>query len=80
MQAIARGEVKEDIDLDATARVIHTFMITISDSLLLPYLNNYLYVTDEEVGLKRTLGTLLDLVITGIGVEGRVDNAIEGNR
>lgn len=77
-QAIARGEVVEQIDLEATARVIHALTIAIDDSQLLPYLNNYLCVTDEEVELKRTLGAFLDLVMTGIGVESRANDMSEG--
>ena len=69
IQALARGEVREDIDLEATSRVIHALMIAIGDSQLLPYLNSYLRVTDEEVELKRTLEALLDFITIGIGAK-----------
>ena len=78
IQALARGEVREDIDLEATTRVIHALMIAIGDSQLLPYLNSYLRVTDEEVELKRTLEALLDFITIGIGAKVPARKTSEG--
>jgi TetR/AcrR family transcriptional regulator len=65
--AVARGEVREDIDLDAAARVINALMIVVGDSQLLPYLNNYFQVTDVDMPLTRILDTLMTLILHGIG-------------
>jgi AcrR family transcriptional regulator len=67
--AIARGEVKEDIDLEATARIIHALTIAVGDSQLLPYLNNYMRVTDDTMEPERIMGVMLDLLLKGISTE-----------
>lgn len=67
-QAIARGEVRPDIDLEATTRVIHALIIAVGDAQLLPYLNTYFQAISEDVLPERTLNAMLDLVMSGIGV------------
>jgi len=67
-QAAERGEIRQDVDLEATTRVIHALMIAIGDSQLLPYLNTYLQVSDEEISAERVLEALLTLVLEGLGV------------
>ena len=69
-QAIARGEVRPNIDLEATTRVVHALTIALGDSQLLPYLNTYFQVSDESVPLERALEAMLELVLAGIGVVG----------
>jgi AcrR family transcriptional regulator len=65
--AAERGELREGVDVDATARVIHALTVAVGDSQLLPYLNTYFQVMDEEVSEERMLKALLDLVLQGIG-------------
>ena len=65
-RAMARGEVREDIDLQATARVVHALTIAIGDSQLLPYLNEYFQAVGEEVTIERTLQSMLDLITSGV--------------
>jgi hypothetical protein len=67
-QAVERGEVRPDIDLEATARVIHALTIAVGDPQLLPYLNTYFQVTGEGMPPERTLQAMLDLVMSGIGM------------
>jgi AcrR family transcriptional regulator len=67
VQAIERGEVREDVDLEATARIVHALTVAIGDSQLLPYLNTYFQVTDGQISPERALEALLDLVLHGIG-------------
>jgi AcrR family transcriptional regulator len=38
-QAAERGEVRDDVDLEATERIIHALTIAVGDGQLLPYLN-----------------------------------------
>jgi AcrR family transcriptional regulator len=67
VQAAARGEVREDVDLEATIRIVHALMIAVGDSQLLPYLNAYFQVNDEGISPERTLQALLTLILDGIG-------------
>jgi AcrR family transcriptional regulator len=69
-QAAARGEIRPDVDLEATTRVIHALTIAVGDSQILPYLNHYLQVTDEDVPPERVLEALLNLISRGIGTDG----------
>ena len=68
-EAVARGEVRADIDLEATARIVHALTIAVGDSQLLPYLNTYLQVTDKDVSPERVLDALIALILRGIGQE-----------
>jgi AcrR family transcriptional regulator len=67
-QAIARGEVRADIDLEATTRLIHALTIAFGDSQMLPYLNVYWQITGDDVTPERAMDTLIELVMDGIGV------------
>lgn len=66
-QAVARGEVRPDIDLEAAARVINALIIVVGDAELLPYLNTYFQVTGDGVPPDRVTQAMLDLVMSGIG-------------
>jgi len=65
-QAMARGEVRPEVDLEATAHLINAILLAIGDSQLLPYLNRYLRVSDEAVPFERVVEALLDLILGGI--------------
>jgi AcrR family transcriptional regulator len=64
--AAARGEIREDVDLEAAARAIYGALIVVGDSQLLPYLNVYFQMNDEEMPIERTVDALLDLILRGI--------------
>jgi AcrR family transcriptional regulator len=64
--AAERGELREDVDLEATARVIHALTVVAGDSQLLPYLNTYFQVLDEDVPPERLIAALTQLVLRGI--------------
>ncbi|MBN1139742.1 MAG: TetR/AcrR family transcriptional regulator [Anaerolineae bacterium] len=68
VQAVASGEVREEIDLEATTRVIYALIVAIGDSQLLPYLNVYFQVTNDKVSLERVTKALMALLVHGIGV------------
>ena len=61
-----RGEIRPDLDLEATSRVINCLTIVVGDSQLLPYLNRYFQVTDEAVSFKQVVEAMVDLVMNGI--------------
>ena len=65
-QAQKRGEIRPDVDLEATTRLIHALMIAAGDSQLLPYLNHYFQVTDPALPPERMLEALLNLILVGI--------------
>lgn len=69
-QGIERGEIRADIDLEATSNVLHALTIAVGDSQLLPYLNTYFQVSDEQVLPERAITAMIDLVLAGIGVKG----------
>jgi AcrR family transcriptional regulator len=80
-QAAERGEIRDDVDMEATARVVHALTIAVGDSQLLPYLNIYFQVSDENgnedgnededrrVSPERTLEAAVDLILRGIDGE-----------
>jgi AcrR family transcriptional regulator len=65
-QAAARGEIRADVDLEATARVVNALMIAIGDPQLLPYLNTYFQVTDKEMPPERTTNAMIEMIMRGI--------------
>jgi hypothetical protein len=64
--AVERGEVRDDVDLEATAGLIHALTITAGDSQLLPYLNTYFQLIEEDLPADRMLEALLSLILQGI--------------
>jgi len=68
-QAAERGEIRADVDLEATTRIVHALMIAVGDSQLLPYLNTYFQVSDEDVSPKRAIEALMTLILRGISNE-----------
>jgi AcrR family transcriptional regulator len=72
VEAIQRGEVRPDIDLEATSRVVHALTIAIGDSQLLPYLNTYFQVSDGTVSPEQSLKAMIELIMQGIGKDQNV--------
>jgi AcrR family transcriptional regulator len=66
-RAQERGEVRPDLDLEATTRAVNVLLIAVGDSQIMPYLNTYFQVTDEDVSPERLLEALLDFIVRGIG-------------
>jgi AcrR family transcriptional regulator len=65
--AINRGEVRPDIDVEATARLVYALTVAVGDSQILPYLNAYFQVTSSEVTRERIVKALVNLIMNGIG-------------
>jgi TetR/AcrR family transcriptional regulator len=65
-QAVARGEIRPDVDLEATTRAVNTLMIAVGDTQLLPYLNDYFQVCDETMPLERVVDAMIEMVLRGI--------------
>jgi TetR/AcrR family transcriptional regulator len=66
VQAAARGELRPDVDVEATSRVVNALMIALGDAQMLPYLNIYYQVTDCDVTPDRLLDAALDLIMVGV--------------
>jgi TetR/AcrR family transcriptional regulator len=64
--AVARGELRADIDRPAVTRLLHAIMIAVGDSQLLPYLNTYYQITGDDVDAARSQAALLDLLLRGL--------------
>ena len=67
--AVERGEIRAGVDLEATARIVHALTIAVGDSQLLPYLNTYFQVMDDDISPERVLDALMALVLRGIGTK-----------
>ncbi len=65
-QAVKRGEINPDQDLEAAARLINGLMIVVGDSQLLPYLNTYFQITDEKVSSQQILDALVPFILKGL--------------
>ncbi len=77
--AQVRGEIRPDIDIEATARIINALTIVVGDSQLLPYLNHYFQVTSPSLDIERIMQSLLDLVLDGIGAPIQQDEDVSGS-
>lgn len=67
---IARGELRDDLDVDAATRIIHALMLAVGDAVLLPYLNTYFQVESDEVDFGRIMRTLVPMILHGIARDG----------
>jgi AcrR family transcriptional regulator len=61
-----RGELRPDLDIEAAARVVNAWAISLGDSQILPYLNTYFQVSDEKIPFERVLDTVLVLLESGL--------------
>ena len=66
-QAVERGEIRDDVDLEAVSRLVHALTVVAGDSQLLPYLNTYFQVVGEHVPPERMLQALTSLILSGVG-------------
>jgi hypothetical protein len=57
--ARSRGEIRSDIDFEAAARLVNTFLIAVYDAQFLPHLNKYYQLTDEKMTAERIVENLL---------------------
>lgn len=65
-QAVALGEIREGLDIEAASRLVNALMIVYGDSQLLPYLNIYFQVINESVSPERVSEALIALILNGI--------------
>jgi AcrR family transcriptional regulator len=68
--AVARGEVRSDLDVPAVTRVLNMLLLIAGDVQILPYLNVYFQFSDSTLPVERGITALLDLVERGLTSEG----------
>ncbi len=66
-QAVERGEIRPDVDFDATVRVINALMIAVGDALLFSFINDYFQVTDADMPQERVVDAMVEMILNGIG-------------
>jgi AcrR family transcriptional regulator len=67
VRAEQRGELRPGTDLEATARAVYALLIALVDPVLLPYLNAYLQVTDDDMSPERVFAAAIEMILRGIG-------------
>jgi AcrR family transcriptional regulator len=77
--AADRGEIRADVDLEATTRLVHALTVAVGDSQLLPYLNNYFQVVGDDLPPERALEALVTLILEGIGTASGSGGAVAGS-
>lgn len=65
-QARLRGEIRQNLDLEATARSVNAYLIALGDGQLFPYLNRYYQLTAEDMPFDRVLDAAMDLILHGL--------------
>ncbi len=69
VQALARGEIRPDVDFEAMIRIVNSLTIVVGDSQLFPYLNDYFQVSDDTVSAERIMRSLVEFILYGVGAE-----------
>ncbi len=64
--AAVRGEIREDVDLEAASRLVNVLALATADSQLLPYLNDYFQVTDETMPPDRVAAAFVNFVLEAV--------------
>lgn len=71
--ALERGELRADLDLEATVNILNALTIAVGDSSILPYLDAYFQVGAAGVPFERALDALVELVMRGVGAAPYLD-------
>jgi AcrR family transcriptional regulator len=66
-----RGDLRGDLDLPAVERIVNALLIILGDTQLLPYLNSYFQLYDEQMTPERIIQASLDVLLRGISKEGQ---------
>jgi AcrR family transcriptional regulator len=68
-QAKARGEINSTVNIEEITRIVNALVIAVSDSQLLPYLNNYFQISNNAVPPERMVGVMIEFILHGINME-----------
>lgn len=72
-KARTRGEIRADVDVEATTRLINTLLIISGDCQLFPYLNTYMNLLSPQVESQRMNQAMVALLQEGIGPHSAVE-------
>jgi AcrR family transcriptional regulator len=65
-EAVRRGEIQPQEDLESASRLVNGLMIVVGDSQMLPYLNTYFQITDDKVSPEHILETLVPFILRAL--------------
>ena len=65
-QAVQRGEIRPEVDLEVASRLVNGLMIVVGDSQMLPYLNTYFQITDGQVSQEQIMATLVPFILKAL--------------
>lgn len=68
--ARARGELREEIDVDTATRLVQALTSAVGDAELVPYLNDYYQLFDAEHPPEQVRQATVDFILQAIGREG----------
>jgi len=69
-KGVERGELRADLDVEATARLVNALVIALGDARLIPYLNNYFQLYSPEMPPERLMAALVQLLGRGLAPSG----------
>ena len=65
-EAVRRGEIHPDVDLEVASRLVNGLMIMVGDSQMLPFLNTYFQITDQKISRERILESLIPFILKAL--------------
>ena len=65
-QAVQRGEIRPDVELESASRLVNGLMIVVGDSQMLPYLNTYFQITGGNVSPEHILESLIPFILKAL--------------
>jgi AcrR family transcriptional regulator len=60
------NEIRENLNPDLLARLLHAISIVLGDPVLLPYLNDYFQIIDENQAANAPINMIMDILAQGI--------------
>lgn len=69
--AAQRGELRPGLDVPTATRLVHALTITVGDAQLLPYLNDYFQLFDDDHPPAALCGAAVDFVLNAITLQGQ---------
>ncbi|MBI9049254.1 MAG: TetR/AcrR family transcriptional regulator [Anaerolineaceae bacterium] len=63
-----KAEIRQELDPDLLARLLHGISIILADPILLPYLNDYFQIIDEDREHNEPLNLVMEILQRGIFV------------
>jgi len=65
-EAVKRGEIRPEVDVEAASRLVNGLMIVVGDSQLFPYLNTYFQISNEQLPPDKIMEALIEFILKGL--------------